>query len=109
MTSLYSSNFIQGDKGNSIQQGQDVVIKIDGNPNYIIGQLIQYHLGRRKLIQIEQTGTMQNPEKDRVTFEMVKKKGRKYSPMKTGKFRVVIYAYISGVGGKKWTDDFEVI
>ena len=106
MTTLYSSNFIQGDKGNSIQQGQDVVIKIDGNPNYIIGQLFQYHLGRRKLIQIEQTGTMQNPEKDRVTFEMIQRKNK---PMPTGKYRVVIYAYLTGIGGKRWTDDFQVI
>ena len=109
MTSLYSSNFIKTDKGNGVEQGQDVVIKIDGNPNYIIGQLFQYKLGRPRMIQIEQTGTMQNPEKDRVTFEMTQRKRGKNLPMPTGKYRVVIYAYISGVGGKRWKDDFQVI
>ena len=109
MTSLYSGNYIQSDKGNSLQQGQDLVIKIDGNPNYIIGQLFQYKLGRRRMIQIEQTGTMQNPEKDRVTFEMVNRRRGKYVPMDKGKYRVVIYAYLTGIGGKRWTDDFQVI
>ena len=109
MTSLYSGNFIQSDKGNAITQGMDLIIKIDGNPNYIIGQLFQYKLGRPKMIQIEQTGTMQNPEKDRVTFEMTQRKRGKNVPMPKGKYRAVIYAYISGVGGKRWKDDFQVI
>ncbi len=109
MTTLYSSNFSQTDKGNGIQQGQDVVIKIDGNPNYIIGQLFQYKLGRPRMIQIEQTGTMQNPEKDRVTFEMSLRKRSKTVPMPKGKYRVVIYAYLTGVGGKRWKDDFQVV
>ena len=109
MTSLYSGNYIKGDLGNSLEQGQDLVIKIDGNPNYIIGQLFQLKLGRPKMIQIEQTGTMQNPEKDRVTFEMTQRKRGKYLPMPKGKYRVFIYAYLTGIGGKRWKDDFQVI
>jgi len=107
--SLYSANYIQGSKGNSLTQGVDLVVKIGGNPNYIIGQLYHHSKGRKKLIQIEQTGTIQNPQKDQVTFEMKQRKKGSYSHMSKGKYRVVVYAYLFDLGGKRWTDDFEVI
>ena len=105
----YEANFEKGDKGNSIRQGVDLTIKIGDNPHYIIGQLIQLKMGRKKLIQIEQTGTMQNPQKDSITFEMVQKKRGSYSPLPKGKYRTVCYAYLTGKGGRRFTDDFEVI
>jgi hypothetical protein len=104
---IYNPNFEKGTFGNSLVYGNDLVVKIEGKPVYIIGQLFERKsFGRKKLIQIEQTGSRGNPERDQITLEMKKPDG---SPMNKGKYTVRTYCYIKGRGGNSWTDKFEVI
>jgi hypothetical protein len=106
MASRYSTNFTQGVK-NELQVGRDLEIHVDGNPVYIIGQLFKKKsFFRKNLIQIEQTGSKQNPQKNHIVFEMKVPGGQ---PMEPGKYHVVTYAYFQGLGGKRWKDDFEII
>lgn len=108
MTTKYHPNFKRGLAGNFLALGKDLVIKIDGNPMYIIGQLFKRKLFWSNMIQIEQTGTKQNPEKDKITFEMKTRTPNGIVAMPPGKYKVVTYAYLPGIGGKHWKDDFEV-
>ena len=41
MATKYKPNFVQGPGGNGLPIGRDLVIQIDGNPLYIIGQLFK--------------------------------------------------------------------
>ncbi len=107
MTSPYSGNFEQGLGGNVLPKGRDLVISINDNPLYITGVLYKLKSFRRKnAIQIEQTGSRGNPEKDKITLEMKKPDG---TPMDTGRYAIKTYAYFTGVGGKSWYDKFEVV
>lgn len=109
MVSKYRPNFEREPGGNILAIGKDLVINVDGNPMYIIGQLFKRKsFFRKNLIQIEQTGSKQNPEKDKITFEMKIPTPDGIKPMPAGKYKVITYAYIPGTGGKRWTDDFEV-
>lgn len=111
MATRYHPNFTQGPNGNVLLVGTDLIIKLDGNPLYIIGQLFKRKsFFRKNLIQIEQTGSRQNPEKNQITFEMKEFLVRgEFQSMQPGKYRVVTYSYYPGTGGKRWGDDFEVI
>ncbi len=109
MASRRSTNFHQGVRGNSLHAGQDLTITVKGSPVYIIGRLFKRTFYGKKLIQIEQTGSRQNPEKNSITFEMKERKGGKTVDMPPGKYTVSNYAYFSGMGGKRWVDDFEII
>ena len=109
MVTKYNPNFIRGTSGNILEEGEDLVIKIDGNPVYIIGQLFKRKsFFRKNLIQIEQTGSRQNPQKDKITFEMKVRTPDGIKPMLPGKYKVVTYAYLPGTGGKRWADNFEI-
>ncbi len=109
MATKYHPNFVRGLSGNKLPVGQDLIIKIDGEPLYIIAQLFKRKsFFRKNLIQIEQTGSRQNPQKDQVTLEMKEYVEGQLQPMEPGKYSVKTYTYISGVGGKRWSDDFEV-
>ena len=109
MTTRYHPSFHQGIDGNKLKVGEDLVIKINGKPMYIIGQLFKRKsLFRKNLIQIEQTGTKQNPEKNQITFEMKERVLGEIKPMPPGKYMIRVYTYLSDLGGKRWTDKFEV-
>ena len=104
--STYNPNFTRGQGGNILHKGEDLTIIIEDNPLYIIGQLFERKsFGRKKLIQIEQTGSRGNPEKDRITLEMKKPDG---TPMDAGNYSIRTYAYFTGKGGNSWSDNFEV-
>lgn len=108
MVSKYRPNFEKGLGGNILPVGKDLVINVDGNPVYIIGQLFKRRFFWNQMIQIEQTGSRQNPEKDKITFEMKLRTSDGIKPMPAGKYRVITYAYIPGLGGKRWKDNFEI-
>lgn len=109
MATRFHPNFVKGLDGNKLKVGQDLVIKIDDKPLYIIGRLFKGRWPLRRLIQIEQTGTKQNPERNQITFEMKAYLGKgKFGPMKPGKYRVSCYGYFPGLGGKRWGDNFEI-
>lgn len=108
--SRYHPNFIKGANGNVLKSGDDLIIKIDGSPTYILGRLfVRQRFGRKKLIQIEQTGSPNNPEKDQITFEMTRFTKGNLEHMPKGKYRVSCYAYFPGIGGKRWGDNFEIV
>lgn len=109
MATKYHPNFVRGIGGNKLPQNTDLVIKIDGNPLYILGRLfVRSSWFRWKLIQIEQTGSPQNPQHDQITFEMVSYSKGEFKPMPPGKYKVSTYTYLTGIGGKRWTDEFEI-
>ena len=102
-------NFVKGKKGHKLPAGQDLIIKIDGEPLYILGRLFaRKKFGRKKLIQIEQTGSANNPKKDQIKFEMFRYTKGVDEEMPNGKYRVSCYAYFPGLGGKRWGDNFEI-
>jgi len=109
MVTKYRPNFRQALHGNTLSIGMDLVINVDGDPMYIIGQLFKRKLFWSSLIQIEQTGTRQNPEKDKITFEMKEREQGETTPMRPGRYKVVTYAYLPGIGGKRWKDNFEIV
>ena len=108
MVSKYKPNFERGPGGNILPIGKDLVINIDGRPMYIIGQLFRRKFFWWTLIQIEQTGTKQNPENDKITLEMKVRTPDGIMPMPRGKYRVITFAYLPGIGGKRWKDNFEI-
>ena len=109
MATKYHPNFIQGVGGNILKPGDDLIIKVDGNPLYILGRLfVRKSFGRKKLIQIEQTGSPNNPEKNQIKFEMSRFTKGNLEHMPKGHYRVSCYAYFSGTGGKRWGDNFEI-
>ena len=109
MASRRSTNFHEDARGNALHFGEDLTIKVAGNPVYIIGRLFKRTLFGKKLIQIEQTGSKQNPEKDSITFEMKERKNGVTQPMPRGKYTVTNYAYFTGEGGRMWSDKFEIV
>lgn len=100
----YSTNFVKGKHGNTLVE-DELKISLNGNPVYITGQLFKNGMFRKKLIQLEQTGTRANPDPNSITFEM-------YKPgkvrMESGTYTIKTYAYFKGVGGKSWTDKFHL-
>ena len=110
MATRRSTNFVQGVGGNVLKQGTNLIISISDNPLYILGRLfVKQSFFRWKLIQIEQTGSPQNPERDKITFEMTAYSKGEFKPMPPGEYKVSTYAYFIGLGGKRWTDKFEVV
>lgn len=110
MMTRYNPNFTRGTNGNKLFSGKDLVIKIDGEPLYVLGRLFyRGFLGRKKLIQIEQTGSPRNPEKNQLKFEMTRYTKGKHEPMPKGNYRVSCYGYFPGLGGKRWGDNFEIV
>lgn len=109
MATKYHPNFTSGKYGNILEPGKKLIIKIDGNPQYILGRLFCYQrFWRKKLIQIEQTGSYNNPEKNQIKFEMFRYTKGMLEEMPKGKYRVSVYAYFSNIGGKRWGDNFEI-
>jgi len=109
MTSKYKTSFIRGRGGNVLEKGTDLTIKIAGSPVYIIGRLFRRTSRGMTMIQIEQSGSRQNPRKGQIKFEMkVRERGR-IKPMPAGKYRVSTYAYFKNLGGKRWGDSFEIV
>lgn len=109
MATRYHPNFVKAPTNeNGLPVGTDLVIKVDDNPRYIIGQLFKLKSFYKTLIQIEQTGSAQNPEKDQITLEMKEYSGGVAQNLPPGKYMVVTYAYIKGLGGKRWRDKFVV-
>lgn len=97
-----TTNFVKGRHGNTLVEDK-LTITISDNPTYITGQLFKNGIFRKKLIQIEQTGTPNNPQSNSITFEMYKHGKVR---MDSGTYTVKTYAYFSGIGGKSWTDKF---
>lgn len=105
----YNTNFVKGLNGNSLPSGKDLIIKIDGDPMYVLGRLFyRKSFGRKKLIQIEQTGSPRNPEKNQLKFEMQRFSKGTLKDMPKGKYRVSCYAYFTRLGGKRWGDNFQI-
>lgn len=105
----YKPNFITGLSGNKLPKGKNLVIKIDDKPLYVLGRLfVRQFFGRKKLIQIEQTGSPRNPESNKLTFETKRFSKRKLEDFPPGKYRVSCYGYFPGLGGKRWADNFEI-
>jgi len=104
-----STNFEKGESGNVLKQGTNLNITVDGNPKYIIGRLFKDTPHGMQMIQIEQSGSRQNPSLNTITFEMKQRQIGEIVPLTLGKYRVSNYAYFSGEGGKRWEDDFEII
>ena len=104
-----STNFDRGVGGNVLPHGANLTITIADNPTYIIGRLFKRTWWGKRMIQIEQTGTKQNPQNDSITFEMKERRRGETVPMPPGKYRVSTYAYFPGLGGKRWGDNFEVV
>ena len=90
----YHPNFHSSNRGNAISRGSDLVVKIDGAA-WTSGILYRSAwLGlRKKYLQIEQTGTKNNPERNQVTFEMkaYDKKTKTVTDMPPGKYGIIIY------------------
>lgn len=103
--SRYNTNFSKGTNGN-ILIGSELKITIEGNPTYITGQLFKNGIFRKKLIQIEQTGTRNNPQNDSIVFEMI---NANKTRMDKGTYTVKTYSYFDGLGGKSWTDKFKLV
>jgi len=103
--SRYNTNFAKGKHGNELFFDKLRII-IDDNPVYITGQLFKNGFFKKKLIQIEQTGTRNNPQKDSIVFEML---NADKTRMDKGTYTVKIYSYFDGLGGKSWTDKFELV
>lgn len=109
MTSKYHPNFVSSKQGNILESGQNLIIKINGNPSYILGRLFyRKRFGRKKLIQIEQTGSPNNPKKNQIKFEMFRYTKGVLEEMPKGKYRISVYAYFSKTGGNRWSDNFEI-
>ena len=113
MVSRRSTNFHKGEDGNSLNRGEDLTIKITPREGeqivYVIGRLFKKKFFGWQMIQLEMTGRKSNPEKDRITFEMKDYNGGRIADMPTGKYKVTTYCYIKNVGGKRWSDEFEVV
>ena len=101
----YETNFHKEKTGNSLHVGEDLTIRIGGNPLYVAGVLYkQKAFWRWQVIQIEQTGHRSNPSKEAITFEM-KDRGGAMSP---GNYRVKTKC---NIGGQEfgWDDKFEIV
>lgn len=109
----YNTNFHRGlrVKGNALNWGEDLIITVPGLPIYITAELFKrkglFGL-KRNLIQIEQTGTKQNPSNETISLELKRRKAGKMVNMDRGKYAVKIIAHFNGVGEKHWYDKFEV-
>lgn len=109
MVSKYYPNFVSSKQGNILRSGQNLIIKINGNPSYILGRLFyRKRFGRKKLIQIEQTGSPSNSKRTQIKFEMLRYTKNILEEMPKGKYSVSTYAYFPGIGGKRWDDNFEI-
>lgn len=98
--------------GNILKRGSDLVIRIEGATIVTAKLYKKQSFFRWKLIQIEQSGRLGNPERDTVKLEL-----KEYNnfgqlvPMDRGKYKVETWAYIPSTSsyGNKWTDKFEVV
>lgn len=108
MSDWFLTNFQRGTKGNMLPFGcRELKIKIAGS-KWVAGRLDMKKNGQWKVIQIEQTGTKNNPWKDKVVFEMLKIQDGKVVPMPPGDYRVTLRAERgSGVTGV--TDEFYIV
>jgi len=105
----YKTNFHKGKTGNVLHVGEDLTIKRGDVCEYIIGRLFRIDdNGNQILLQIEQTGSRQNPETNSITFELKERENGKTTPMSPGSYKVSCYAYIIGAGGSRFSDDFEI-
>lgn len=105
----YQNNFHKGKHGNTLAYGTPLVITIPGSPTYIAGILYKLGIfGRKKAIQIEQTGSRNNPSHDSITFEMKKYEDHRLVPMGKGKYMVIIRAALPGQGDGGFRDKFVI-
>lgn len=111
----YKPNFVRQPEGNVLPHGQNLIIKVEG-ATIVTGVLRKAQsFFRWKVIQIEQSGHRGNPEKDQITFEMVKydRTGgvRRLIPMPRGKYKVSVKAHSPTVPGDTsgWENDVFLI
>ena len=110
MVSRYHTNFVKAGRGNKLPVGQDLKIKIDDKPLYVLGRLfVITSWFRKKLIQIEQSGSPRNPKSNQLTFETKRYTKGHLENFPPGKYRVSCYGYFPGLGGKRWGDNFEIV
>jgi len=107
MPSWYQTNFQRGDHGNMLRYGKkNLIVRIPG-ARWVAGRLSQKRQnGSYKVIQIEQTGTRNNPWKDTIVFEMLKVDGGQIVPMSLGGYRITVRAMKRSVVGVR--DEFYV-
>lgn len=97
----YKTNFQRGQKGNMLSFGTpELKIKIEG-ARWMAGRLSMRKGNGFKVIQIEQSGTKNNPWNDKIVFELVKKNGKSTSPLPSGEYRITVRAGKAGVQGIK--------
>lgn len=106
----YQTNFHKGKTGNALRVGENLTIQRKGeNCEYIIGRLFKIDTnGKPQMIQIEQTGTKQNPQTNSITFELKQRENGKTISMPPGKYLVTSYTYLMDRGGSRFEDYFEI-
>lgn len=107
MPSWYQTNFQRGQQGNMLPYGKkNLIVRIPG-ARWVAGRLSQKIIdGSYKVIQIEQTGTRNNPWQDTIVFEMIKVQGGEIVSMERGEYRITIRAMKRSVVGVR--DEFYI-
>ena len=104
--SLLESNYVKGPKGNAIHQDYPYLwLKPKTMRSYITATLKN---PKGNVIQIEQSGTKDNPWMDIVRLELVKMQNGKKVPMQKGSYTVVLRGDRAGEA-QTITDKFDII
>ena len=104
--SLLESNYVKGPKGNAISQDYPYLwLKPKAMRSYITATLKN---PKGNVIQIEQSGTRDNPWMDIVRLELVKMQNGKKVPMQKGSYTVVLRGDRAGEA-QTITDKFDII
>ena len=105
----YQTNFEKGDKGNYFPYGKKhLIIKIP-EAKWVTGTLaiMNESNGLYQVIQAEQSGTPNNPWKDAIVFEMVKRGDNgQIVPMGPGDYKITVRAEKNSVIGVE--DEFYI-
>jgi len=110
---VYETNFHKGTSGNVLSIGEDLTITRDEKCWYVIGRLFKIDdNGHPKLIQIEQTGSRQNPHPNSITFEMKQRENGETVPLPIGNYFVSCYVSFKPDAkkgrGSRFGDQFEI-
>ena len=104
--SLLESNYVKGPKGNAIRQDYPYLwLKPKTMRSYITATLKN---PKGNVIQIEQSGTKDNPWMDIVRLELVKMQNGKKVPMQKGSYTVILRGDRAGEA-QTITDKFDII
>jgi len=84
-------------KNGILRHGEDLTVHVEGAKS-VQGVLFSKKLFGWKVIQVDQSGTSKNPDKDRIQFEMVRyspEDGR-LQPLPRGRYKVRVWAFGAG-------------